>query len=757
MLSKIPVLALVLCMALSTQQATHAVEPQSIDATRAEFQEIAKTVRDSKNLYLGFGQLHELEGAVQKEGLTSEERQEAAGRYASELLRVGMVEQGIEVIEAIMEDPRLAELDADSKAHWRRLRGLAYLRLSELDNCIINHNSECCVFPLQGGGLHDNAAPAAKARENLLAYLKFRPDSSEVQWLINVLSMALGDYPDAVDPDYRVPVEAFDGATGSLSRFENVAPALGVDTLSAAGGSVVDDFTNNGYLDIVTSGMNPANPLRFLVNGGESGFEDRSEAAGLDAQLGGLHVVQADYDNDGFLDLIVLRGAWMRTQGEIRNSLLRNRGDGSFEDVTHAAGVATPVAPTQVAVWFDFDNDGLLDLFIGNEDFSAFDPNQRYASNLFRNNGDGTFTDVAEEAGLTIHRYVKGAAAGDFNNNGHLDLYVSNLFGPNQLFQNNGDGTFQEIGEKAGVTEPSGESFLPVGQQREAAKKGASFPCFFFDFDNDGWLDILVGDYTATLGDVLNDYRGKAHNATLPVLYRNNGDGTFTDIAQEAGLTGAYRVMGMGFGDLDNDGWLDIFLTTGTPDYFDIMPNRMLRNTGKGRFEDVTTIGGFGNLQKGHGVSFADINNNGHQDVHHQQGGAFPGDEYQNALYLNPGSPGAFVYLQLRGTQSNHFGVGARVTVAVDSPEGERKIHRQVGLGSSFGSNPMRLEIGLGEATAIHHVEVWWPSSGIKTNYNDLKPNTQYLLREGLDTAEEVPLKAITFRALHPNTKSGNH
>src|SRR6185295_5422391 len=235
---------------------------------------------------------------------------------------------------------------------------------------------------------------------------------------------------------------------------------------------------------------------------------------------------------------------------------------------------------------------------------------------LYRNAGDGTFQDVARRAGVTNDRYAKGVAAGDFDNDGDLDLYVSNI-GKNRLYRNDGNATFTDVAEAAGVTEPSGRSFA----------------AWFFDYDNDGWLDLFVGAFDARVEDVAADYLGLPGQAHSPKLYHNERNGKFTDVAARMGLDHAWLPMGANFGDLDNDGWLDIYLATGDPDFQTLMPNVALRNDGGRRFQDVTTSAGLGHLQKGHGVAFADLDNDGDQDIYHQLGGFYPGDRFANALF----------------------------------------------------------------------------------------------------------------------------
>lgn len=694
---------------------------------KAEFLAIAKRLTESDNSFFGTGQADELRNILAAPDLSKDKIVEYCGKLSKELLRVGDIDGAIEQINTALKTAQQEERLAPLLPTILRVRGVIYLRQAELANCIARHNADCCIFPLGGGGIHEVRSPAEHARDSFLACLKLDASDLRSQWSLNLTHMALGDYPDAVPEAYRIPANAFE-SDYEIGRFVDIAAESAIDTFNLAGGSIVEDFDNDGFLDIITSTSDPNGPLTFYRNLGNGQFEDRSVSSNLADQLGGLNCVSGDYNNDGFVDVFVLRGGWLFDEGRIRNSLLQNNGDGTFTDVTRRAGLADPAYPTQTAAWGDFDGDGNLDLYVGNESRVMRYPLENHPSQLFRNNGDGTFTDIADRAGVTNDRYCKGVAVGDYDNDGDLDIYVSNIR-PNRLYRNNGDGTFTDVAEEAGVAEPTGRSFAT----------------WFFDYDNDGWLDLFVAAYSAQLADIVADALGVDHDGVSPCLYRNNGDGTFTNVTAQMGIDHPYMPMGANFGDLDNDGFLDFYLATGNPDFQTLTPNVMMRNDRGLRFQDVTASGGFGHLQKGHGVSFADIDNDGDQDIYHQLGGMLAGDGYYNALFRNPGHGNHFLIVKLVGTETNRSAYGARIKVVIQTPQGPREIHRAVGSVSSFGGSPSRQEIGLGNATAIQRLEVSWPKSGLTQTFTDLPMNTMIKIVEGRSTFKRVSYDAIDF------------
>jgi hypothetical protein len=657
--------------------------------------------------------------------------------YSVELLNAGRTSEAIALLAQMVETAKTRKIDPRSDIWFdlHRLLAVAYLRSGEEANCAMHHNARSCLFPITGTGVHALKEGSRAGVAILSEILEQRPDSLSARWLINIAYMTLGEYPDGVPSRWLLSPDLFK-SDYDIGSFPDIAGDLGLDIDDLAGGSIVDDFDGDGYLDLMVSSMGLQSQLRYFHNDADGTFSDRTAAAGLTGLVGGLNIMQTDYDNDGRLDVLVLRGGWMGPGGHYPNSLLHNSGDGTFIDVTEVAGMLS-LHPTQTATWFDFDGDGWLDVFIGNESKGEdVNPNE-----LYRNNHDGTFTECAEAAGVALPGYVKGVTSGDFDDDGRPDLYVSILNSPNRLYRNDGPTAspaggdrrsacawrFTDVAAAAGVTEPIN-----------------SFPTWFWDYDNDGREDLFVsGYYLQDAGDVAADYLGRPGNGGPPRLYRNNGDGTFTDMTRQAHLDHVLLTMGSNYGDLDNDGWLDFYAGTGNPNLATLVPNRMFRNAAGHFFQDVTTSGGFGHLQKGHGVSFADLDNDGDQDVSLVVGGAYEADRFRNALFENPGQGNHWVALKLEGVRSNRPGIGARIKVVVQTEGSERSIYKTMRSGGSFGASPLRQEIGLGTAQRILRVEIRWPAGGAAQILDDLPLDQVYRVREGEPQATPMPLRRL--------------
>ena len=638
-------------------------------------------------------------------------RQLARMALGYDLLRAGRTQESLAElnrVQVIFEEAGRA----NPIPQYHSVMATAYLRLAEETNCLAHPGAEACLLPIRGNGIHMVSEPSRQAITHLMSSLAHDPNNLADRWLLTVAHMTLGEYPDSPPRLLRIPPSVF-FSNYVIGRFDNVAFDIGVGVRGLAGGSVMEDLDGDGDLDLMASGWGLDEQLRFFRNDGPS-FTEQTREAGLEGLVSGLNLSHADIDNDGDVDVLVLRGAWHGTHGQIPNSLLRNNGDGTFDDVTEEVGLLS-FHPTQVGVWGDYDNDGWIDLFVGNETGGG----SVHECELYRNNGDGTFSEVAHAAGVNVTGYVKGAAFGDYDNDGRLDLYVSRLDGPNILFRNE---------ETAGGT----SAFRDVTTEAAVAEPMLSFPTWFWDYDNDGWLDLFVGSFPGfsgdTLGEIVAGYLGRPSSAPAPKLYRNNGNGTFSDVTRDVGLDWPMLIMGANFGDIDNDGF-----DTGEPNLHTLVPNRMYRNRAGARFQNVTSSGGFGHLQKGHGISFGDVDQDGDQDVYVVMGGAFQGDVAYNALFRNPGHGHHWITLVFEGTHSNRAGIGTRIMIQASGPDGSRRIHRVVGTGGSFGSSSLQQEVGLGDATSIERIVVRWPASGEIQTFLEVDVDRSYLVLEGTD------------------------
>jgi enediyne biosynthesis protein E4 len=511
-------------------------------------------------------------------------------------------------------------------------------------------------------------------------------------------------------------------------------------------GAAFFDYDNDGWLDIFlvngTSGDAKARdggPTSYLFHNNRDGtFTDVTEKAGLLRSGWGQACCVGDYDNDGFDDLFVTYFG--------KNVLYHNNGDGSFTDVTAKAGLEGSADRWGAGCCFlDYDRDGNLDLFVAN--YVSFDPARaprpgssaycRYntipvpcgpqgfaggTNVLYRNRGDGTFVDVSEESRIAQPRgpasmvyvsenwqpsgsYGMGAAAADFDNDGWPDIYVACDSAPSLLYRNNHDGTFREIAV------PAGCAFDGNGAALGAMGVGVG------DYDADGWLDIVRTNFSEQ----------------VPTLYRNFGSG-FEDASLRGGLgiTRKYVGFGVGFLDLDNDGWLDILMVNGHV-YSQIEdknlhvkyrePKLLYRNLGNRRFEDVSAKAGQAILAEslGRGCAFGDFDNDGDVDVVVNNLDGPP-----TLLRNDGGSGNRSILIKCVGTRSNRSAIGARVALTC----GERRQIAEVMSGSSYYSqNDLRLHFGLGRAERADAVEVAWPS-GLKEAFRDLPAGHLFVIQE---------------------------
>jgi len=651
-------------------------------------------------------------------------------RGSFELINSGQNEAALSVLNTIYEKVSRLQFPEKNQILFNiiGLRAITYFRIAELEKCRENHNSYSCILPLAPEGMHRLRTGSENAIRDIETILELKQDPNFI-YLLNLAYMTLGGYPDEVPEAYRVPLVMDESKTG-IKPFVNIGSQLGVDDYKLSGGVIIEDFDNDGDIDILSSSWNLRDNLAYYENQGNGSYAEKHTEAGLKGITGGLNMIQGDYDNDGYIDMLVLRGAWLPT-GKNPNSLLKNNGDGSFTDVTIESGIFS-LFPTQTAAWADFNNDGFLDLYIGNETYEGYSAN---ACELFLNSGKGTFTNIASTVNADVVGYIKGVACSDYDNDGDQDIFLSNLSNKNILLEN------------ISATNDFGFEFKDVSDQAGIEYPLESFPTWFFDFDNDGLEDLFVASYPISYynnlaSEYLNELLGKEAKSESPRLYKNLGNGTFSDITSKVELDKVCFTMGSNFGDFDNDGFLDMYLGTGEPDMKAVIPNRAFLNNNGKAFREITSQAGLGHLQKGHAVSFIDLDNDGDQDIYAVMGGAFEGDVFYNALFENPGNDNGFIKLSFQGVKSNRFGLGAKVTIKLSNG---KKIYRTMSSGSSFGSNMQtRMEIGIPQGISIEALAIDWPS-GAQQNFTNPHVNHWYKITEGQSALEKMTFSQQPF------------
>jgi hypothetical protein len=642
--------------------------------------------------------------------------------YGSFLMYHGRVDEAVAELEGcaeLVEGAPQTYSAADRREVLKRL-GLAWFRMGERRNCMARHSSESCIFPLQGAALHVETRGAERAAEVMQRLLELDPDDHEARWLLNLAHQALGT-PEAVPGELRFP-RARLASEAPFRRFVDAARELALAPLGRAGSVLAEDLTGDGRLDLLTCSFDTGAPLALYAGLESGGFEEIGERAGLARQLGGSNLVQGDVDGDGRLDVLVLRGSEFATLGEWPCSLLRQKENGVFEDVTAAAGIEL-AAPSESAAFADVDADGDLDLFVAYQ--TQRDVNGPiHPSRMYRNDGAGRFEDVTAESGLRNDAYCMAAVFGDFDGDGLPDLFLTNQFSPNRLYRNLGACKFEDATEAAGV----------------AAPLTASRAAFAFDPDQDGDLDLFVGRHEHVSEREIARWLwdGTVQQDTMR-LYRNDGRGRFADATTECGLRRVNAAMGALGGDVDGDGWPDVFVSTGSEDLAALWPKLLYRNSAGKRFLDVTEAAGVGHLQKGSGAALADLDDDGDRDLYLVLGGRHLDDGFGDALFENPGFGARWLRLELAGERSNRFGLGARVRVRVRDAEGERDVYDHVWPASSLGGSPLRREIGLGQAQSIAELEVRWPGPEGKLQvFRDVPLDAHLRARESASELERL-------------------
>ncbi len=456
------------------------------------------------------------------------------------------------------------------------------------------------------------------------------------------------------------------------------------------------DYDGDGYVDIITLGHVQSltgSISQLWHNNGDGTFTDVTTQAGLDPHDGDAHsAVWADFDNDGHLDLFIDKGTLKQDPVQYCE-LWHSNGDGTFINIAHSAGVELGHRNRGGGA-VDYDNDSFVDIYT-----TCFRrPQDRATANLlFHNNGDLTFTDVAAAAGLQRPLDTNRTAAwADFDRDGLMDVFDTKT---DALYKNNGDGTFTDVTVAAGIISGSDDV--------QAAAWG--------DYDNDGYPDIYVtfGVESGGLADAceaLKDLAAIPFVTQLPgILYHNNGDGTFTDVTTQSGAVNVAGALGVTWEDYDNDGKLDLYIVNSLPLN---RANRLFRNNGDGTFTDVAAAAGVGaktGIGRGSDASFADYDNDGFPDLFVCNGASTTVGPY--LLYHNNGNSNTWLKVVLKGTESNASGIGAKLRLV----SGGKTQYREYTGQHYLSQNYIPVHFGLGHATRVSSLTITWPSGTVQT------------------------------------------
>lgn len=532
------------------------------------------------------------------------------------------------------------------------------------------------------------------------------PTDLRYRWMLNVLTILAGQPQKNIPNEFRLTMLP---SARSSFRFQDVTTEAGVGRLALGRGAAWGDFDNDGRDDILVGAERA--PFRLLRNLGNGKFEDVASRLGLVDPVGlGCYAAQfIDYDNDGYEDVFLSSNGW---GGGGRLFLFHNGQGKNFTDITASAGLGGSVNAFGSS-WADYDNDGRPDLAVAT---GIVDPSDGDRLRLFHNEGGGRFREVGQDAGLTQKAKWISVGWGDYDGDGRQDLLANSFNAGCFLFRNMGNGRFEDVSVDAGVR-----------------NSHHTYTAEFFDYNNDGRLDLFVSTYPE--GDLKRMISEKISGASVPVdqrqlLFRNNGDGTFTNVAGQAGITGWYGAMSSQVADVDNDGYPEIFLGTGNPALDWTEPKALFHNDGKDHFADLARSAGLIHYGMLHGIVFSDYDDSGNLSMFGSFGGFYWGTRETSRLYRNLGCGNRALEVRLVGTRSNRNAIGAKVTAVVKGCQ----IFNWVNGGNGFGTlNSRVVHIGLTQDSKVDLLEIDWPR-GLHQSFRNVQADQRIEIVEGQNT-----------------------
>jgi tetratricopeptide (TPR) repeat protein len=565
-----------------------------------------------------------------------------------------------------------------------------------------------------------------EARKHAIAAYKQLPDKYlDTRW--QLMTIDLGLYGDKFFKKYskdyyttkHIP-EIFPNTDESSFPFEIATDKMGIDPWGGTGMINFMDLDGDGWPDLLF--QRKFFPPSIYKNVGGRKFELQPEANVESKWCNFIVETITDYNNDGKPDL---HRQCCNYDGAGDGVLLKNMGDFKFKDVTKGSNLSPHISGMSTA-WGDIDLDGSLD-YVATDQYGPV--------KLFHNNGDGTFTDITAKAGIVTPGGkgpddfgAVGCAFGDYDGDGYPDMFC-NGWGWAKLYHNKGDGTFEDVTKKAGISD---------------GKDVKGYMTFFFDYDNDGKMDIFVGRYVVSSGDswgfgprctcsnlLSEDGYTEREWKSAGTIYRNNGDGTFTDMREQTKFV-PLGVMSVNHGDWNNDGYQDLVMGAGGPYIQQAEPFLFYENQGNGTFKNITPFTMLPLWGKGHGQSFADYDHDGNLDLFVNDGGAFAGDVWASMLLHNKGNGNHWLNVSLKGgAGTNSFGVGAKVRVYTKA--GQQL--QEVASGGRFGSaDGLELHFGLARESKADRIVVEWPNKKkTVSRLADVAADQAIEVREGVD------------------------
>lgn len=528
------------------------------------------------------------------------------------------------------------------------------------------------------------------------------PMDVRYRWMLRVLTILANKPLGTIPLQYRLVVQP---SAPSPVHFVDVTKAAGVTNFALGRGVAWGDFNNDGRDDLLVCAERA--PFKLFRNLGDGKFTDVARKVGLIDPVGlGCYAANfVDYDNDGFEDIFLTSNGW---GGDNRLFLFHNDHGRRFVDVTQQAGLGGAINAFGSA-WADYDGDGYADLVVATGIVRPGGGRLR----LYHNNGNGTFSEVGLQAGLTRRAHWMSACWGDYDGDGRPDLFAVTFDAGCRLYHNLGHGQFEDVTERAGI-------HCPI----------ANYTCDFLDYNQDGRPDIFVSTYPkANVGSMIVHYLSGAPAPPddRQLLFRNNGDGTFTRVSEDAGITSLHGAMASQVADIDNTGFPDIVLGTGNPALDWAEPKVLYHNLGNGRFVDIAQSAGLIDFGMLHGMAFSDYDNSGNLSLYGSFGGFYWGSREEARLFRIIGGSNYALEVKLIGTRSNRDGIGTRVVATV----GGHKYYAWQNGGSGFGSMNSRIvHLGVGANRRIDLLEIDWPD-GLRQRFPHILTGRRIEIIEG--------------------------